>query len=209
MNRFDKHLIINRYIQRFKKYGVDIKTLASGSREHQLIRFKIFSEIGDLNQHSILDIGCGFGDFYQYLKDNNIKVDYTGIDICPVFIDVCRKRFPEAHFEVIDIQKDNITKSFDYVISSQTFNNKLKYENNEIIIRDVIKKSYEICNIAVAIDMLSNYVDFKEKHLYYYSPEEIFRFCKTLTKRVLLRHDYPLFEFLICLYKDFEGWRKK
>ena len=72
---------------------------------------------------------------------------------------------------------------------------------------DIIKKSYELCNKAVAIDMLTSYVDFKEEHLHYYEPEEIFSFCKTITKRVTLRHDYPLFEFMICLYKDFSGWK--
>lgn len=207
MNEYDKQLIVKRYMDRLKKYGVDIKTLASGNIERQLIRFEVFSKIGDLTGHSILDVGCGFADFYQYLKHQGIKVYYTGIDICPAFIDICKERFPEASFEVKDIQKDDIGRKFDYVISSQTFNNKLQNDDNEVSIRDVIRKSYEICNIAVAIDMLTNHVDFREENLYYYSPEEIFRFCKTLTKRVLLRHDYPLFEFMVCLYKDFQGWR--
>ena len=56
--------------------------------------------------------------------------------------------------------------------------------------------------------MMTAYVDFREDRLFYYSPEEIFRFSKTLTKRVLLRHDYPLFEFTVYLYKDFAGWKK-
>jgi len=89
---------------------------------------------------------------------------------------------------------------------SKVFNNKLLNDNNEEVIHDVIKKSYEICNRGVAIDMLSKYVDFMSDELYYYSPEEIFKFCKTLTKRVTLRHDYPLYEFMIYLYKDFKGW---
>jgi SAM-dependent methyltransferase len=209
MNGFDKKLIIERYTERFKQHGIDIKTLASGNRERQLIRFKIFSEIGDLNGHSVLDIGCGFGDFYQYLKDAGISVDYTGIDICPAFIDVGHQRFPEAHFQFADVQQEDLGRKFDYIVCSQVYNNKLQKENNEQVIRDVIRKGFELCNVAFAIDMITQYVDYKEEKLHYYSPEEIFAFCKGLTKRVMLRHDYPLFEFMVCLYRDFPGWGKK
>lgn len=207
MNSSDKTKIINRYMKRFKKYGVDIKTLASGNIERQKIRFKIFSEIGDLNGKTLLDLGCGFGDFYQHLKERNISVKYTGIDICPAFIDVCRERFPEADFMVRDIQKEGFNKKYDYIVSSQVFNGKFEVQDNMDVIKNVLEKCYKNCNVATAFDMMTDYVDFKEDKLYYYSPEKIFSYCKSLTKRVLLRHDYPLFEFVVCLYKDFEGWK--
>jgi len=50
------------------------------------------------------------------------------------------------------------------------------------------------------VDMMSSYVDYQDPALYYYSPEEIFRFSKTLTRRVMLRHDYRPFEFCIQLF---------
>lgn len=206
MNKTDKGLIIRRYQERLAKHGEDIKTLASGNRERQAIRLKVLSEVGDLNNCSLLDVGCGFGDFYRFLKEAGIKVNYTGYDICPDFIEISKQKFPEAQFEVKDIQTDTIRQKFDYVVSSQTFNNRLVKENNETVMKDIIRKAYELSNIGVAIDMLSTYVDFREEHLYYYNPEKIFRFCKSITKRVLLRHDYPLFEFTVYLYKDFEGW---
>ena len=209
MNKYDRKIIVKRYTKRFQKYGVDIKTLASGSRDRQVLRFKIFSEIGNLDGHSVLDIGCGFGDFYQYLKDQSIKIKYTGIDVCPSFINVCRQRFPEASFFVKDFQNDSIRGKYDYIVASQVFNNRLKIGNNERMMHRVIKKAFQICKAAVAIDMMTTYVDYREERLYYYKPEKIFQFCKTLTKRIILRHDYPLFEFMICLYKDFNGWRKK
>lgn len=209
MNKTDKDLIIERYRERLARYGEDIKTLASGVKERQLMRFKVLCEIGDLNNHSILDVGCGFADFYQYLQERGLKVDYTGYDICPDFIEICGKKFPEARFEVKDIQVDPVDQKFDYVILSQTFNNRLVEEDNETLIKDVIRKAYDLSSVGVAIDMLSTYVEFKEEHLYYYNPEEIFRFCKTITKRVALRHDYPLFEFTMYLYKDFEGWASR
>lgn len=207
MKTEDKKWITQRYMERFRKYGMDIRTLASGNRDRQLIRFRAFSEIGDLNGASVLDVGCGFGDFYQYLKDEGIKVKYTGIDICPAFVEVCAERFPEAKFAVKDLQTDPVKEKYDYVVSSQTFNNRLAKGENMRIMKDILQKSYDICTKGAAVDMVTSYVDFQEEHLFYYSPEEIFKFAKTITKRVTLRHDYPLYEFMICLYKDFKGWR--
>ena len=58
----------------------------------------------------------------------------------------------------------------------------------------------------LAIDFVTNYVDFKEDYLIYHSPEAMFRLAKSLTKRVVLRHDYPLYEFCLYLYPDFHAW---
>ena len=206
MDEKDKQLINERYNQRFGNYGANIKALASGNIERQKIRFNVITQVGITNNSTVLDIGCGFADYYDYLKQEGIQIQYTGYDINSNFIKICRKRYPEASFEITDIQNMTLTNKYDYVISSQVFNNKLVKDDNEEIIRDVIKKSYEICTKGVAIDMLTKYVDFMKDGLYYYSPEEIFKFCKTLTKRVVLRHDYPLYEFMIYLYKDFKGW---
>jgi hypothetical protein len=116
-------------------------------------------------------------------------------------------RFPDARFEVRDVQADGIPEPFDYIVSSQTFNNLLTHENNLNLMLDVLRLSYLASRKGVAFDMLTTYVDFREDRLFYYPPEEIFRFCKSLTKRVTLRHDYPLFEFAVYLYKDFSGWK--
>lgn len=209
MNPIDKAQIISRYRDRLRRYGEDIRTLASGTRERQQIRFAVLSAVGDLEGASVLDLGCGFGHFYEYLINRGLRVDYTGYDICPDFVELASAKFPQAKFEVRDIQVDGIPRQFDYIISSQTFNNKLEHEDNFEVVKDVIRRCYEASEKAVAIDMLTSHVDFREDHLYYYSPEQVFSFCKTLTKRVVLRHDYPLFEFTMYLYKDFVGWRAR
>lgn len=208
MNEKDKELINKRYDLRIKKFGENITGLRSGTEERRDIRFEILSSIGDLNNKSILDLGCGFADFYKWLKSKNIFVNYTGIDINPKLIEVASKIHPEANFINKDIQKDGIEDCYDFIVCSQTFNNKLIKEDNLELIKSVIEICFDSCKEGLAIDMLSNYVDFKENHLYYYKPEKVFSFCKTLTKRINLRHDYPCYEFCIYLYKDFHGWAK-
>lgn len=206
MNQGDKTEIIQRYRERLDKYGVDIRALSSGTEERRRLRFEVLASVGTLDGSSILDLGCGFADFYAYLKERNISVRYTGYDISPDLVRIAKQRFPDAEFETRDIQEAGVSGTFDFIICSQMLNHVLKHENNLSVMKDILSRCYSACNVAVAMDMLSSYVDFREEHLYYYQPEEIFTFCKTLTKRMTLRHEYPLFEFAVFLYKDFQGW---
>lgn len=207
MNEEDKAEIVSRYRRRLQEFGTDIRSLASGTSERQAVRFGVLVGIAELDGCSLLDVGCGHGDFYAYLMQHGVQVDYTGYDICPEFVEMAGARYPEARFELRDIQTDGIPHTFDFVFSSQTFNNRLQHEDNLDVMKDVLRRCYDASRRGVAVDMLTSYVDFREPHLYYYSPEEVFEFCKRqLTKRVTLRHDYPLFEFTVCLYPDFVGW---
>ena len=208
MNEEEKQRITNRYRERLQKLGPGIDALASGTTERRATRFGILSSLGNMQGASVLDIGCGLADFYAYLLENGIEANYTGYDITEDFIQIAQERFPNGHFEVRDIQTQGIPTRFDYIVSSQTFNNRFMHDDNMQVMQDVLRIAYEACDKGLAVDMMTSYVDFKEDHLFYYQPEDIFRYAKSLTKRVMLRHDYPTFEFAIFLFKDFTGWRK-
>ena len=208
MNEEEKQRITNRYRERLQKLGPGIDALASGTTERRATRFGILSSLGNMQGASVLDIGCGLADFYAYILENGIEANYTGYDITEDFIQIAQERFPNGHFEVRDIQTQGIPTRFDYIVSSQTFNNRFMHDDNMQVMQDVLRIAYEACDKGLAVDMMTSYVDFKEDHLFYYQPEDIFRYAKSLTKRVMLRHDYPMFEFAIFLFKDFTGWRK-
>ena len=44
------------------------------------------------NNAKIADLGCGFGDFYEFLKQRNYNYIYKGYDINPEMIDYCKKK---------------------------------------------------------------------------------------------------------------------
>jgi len=210
MDEQDKILIQERYKERLIKYGPGIKALASGIESRRTVRFDILAEIGISEGSSVLDVGCGLADFYAHLIGKGINVQYTGIDIVPELIDEARIAYPALDLRTLDLQDNPFPAgSYDYVVSSQVFNLRLEKEKNEALVQDMLRVMFNIARSGVAIDLLTSYVDFQQEHLYYYQPEKLFSFAKQLTRRVTLRHDYPLFEFCIYLYPDFEGWAPK
>jgi ubiquinone/menaquinone biosynthesis C-methylase UbiE len=210
MNENDKTLIQERYKSRLLQYGPGIKALASGTEERRAIRFDILTDIGIKDGVSVLDVGCGLADYYEHLRKKGVNVRYTGVDIVPELIQAARVAHPDLDLQVRDLQEDPFSdSSFDYVVCSQVFNLHFGCGKNDALVRDLMGIMFRTARHGVAIDLLTSYVDFKQEQLYYFQPEEIFSYAKHLTRRVTLRHDYPLFEFCIYLYPSFEGWSAK
>jgi len=185
-----------------EKFGVSHEATNWGSRKSQYARFDVLTAIGEINDKKILDVGCGLGEMYKYLKDKRKKVNYTGLDLCDEMIASAKTRFsrsPNAKFKTADILEMSISQKYDYVLASGTFNLNLK--NNEKLIRDVITRMYEMSKIGAGISMLSAHADFTEKFYYYYDPADIFKFCLTLCRKVVIRHDYMPHDFTIFMYK--------
>lgn len=182
------------------QYGDSYKSLAYGSKESQMQKFRILSEIADLNGVSICDVGCGFADFYQYLVDKGIKVGYYyGFDIVPKIIETAKKKHPQLELEVADITKIEPIQKFDYVIG--TGFNCFKTGFNEEALKIAIRKMFDMCKRGAAIQMISKYGPRDDGLSYYASPEEVFSHCMRITKRVVLRHDYRENDFTIYMYR--------
>jgi SAM-dependent methyltransferase len=205
LNEEERQKIARRYEERLSQYGVDIRTLNPGSEEKHRIQHAVHASIGDLNNRTVLDIGCGLAHYYQFLSERGIKANYIGYDIVEPFIEINRQRFPEAHFEVRDISRDGIAHRPDYITMCQVFNNKYDSVSNEEVVRNAIATALDAAQVGVSIDMLSKYVNYEEEHLNYFSPEEMLSYAKSLTRFVILRHDYLPFDFTLFLYKEATG----
>lgn len=195
------------YRQRLEQHGQGIKALSSGTEERRAIRFQVLSEVGIHAGASVLDVGCGFADFYAYLKERGIEVSYSGVDLVAELVQRARRSHPGLDARVRDLQSDPIEpQSYDFVVCSQTFNLRFGDDPQLSLVQDMMRRMFGIARKGLAIDFVTDQVDFRESYLKYYSPEAMFGFAKSLTKRVLLRHDHPLYEFCLYLYPDFAGW---
>lgn len=203
MNKKEKIINLKFYKKLFDKYGDDVKSLEWGSKVSQEKRFKILCEIGNLDNTSILDVGCGMGDLYYFLKQKRIRFRYTGYDIFPDFIKIAKKKYPMANFKIKDILTQKENKKFDYVFSSGLFN--VKVGNNEDFVKKMLKKMFEICKKGVGVNFQSIYCDkeyLNDEDTYFFSPEKVLFTAFQLNRKIILRHDYMPHDFTIYIYKE-------
>lgn len=198
----DVNVVIKRYQQRIAEHGATFASLNSGSAEKQAIRHSVHASALRNNKPSILEVGCGLGDFYVYLLSEKIDCSYSGYDIVPEYVTECRRRHPHADFAVRNVFDDGIEGTYDTVVMSQVLNNRYQKSDNMQVMRRALEMAFECTRTSVSIDMLSSYVDFRNPDLFYYSPEEIFRIAKAIAGRVVMRHDYRAFEFCVQLFHE-------
>jgi len=189
--------IFNHYTELYYKHGVNPASLG-WPKGRQSIRFKVMSEIGNLKNSKILDVGCGFGDLLTFLKKNKISVRYVGVDINQKFIEISKEKHPKNNFQVRDIEKKKFNQKFDWVFAIGTTNMAGSHE----YIKNLLTEMFSISRKGVAMDFMSTYVDFRRKGSFHASPEKVFKIAKKLSKRVIIRHDYLPFEFCVYIYKN-------
>jgi len=207
VKKIDKETI-ERYNNRLKKFGPEVRTLGWNTEYNQQKRFESATSLINLKGKSIVDIGCGFGDFLKFIKERKIKTSsFRGIDINEDLLKVARKRYPGIIFEnrniLIDLPKKKVA-DIGFALGVLNFNLKNKPNNYKYAV-EFIKSAFTLCKEALVVDMLSNYLDKdypKEDFVFYYSPERMFKEAKKISPYVILKHDYPPLpqnEFLLIL----------
>ena len=69
---------------------------------------------------TILDVGCGSGEpIARYLIEGGFRV--TGVDASPSMIELCRTRFPQAEWLLMDMRALELGRRFDAVIAWDSF----------------------------------------------------------------------------------------
>src|SRR5690242_20611090 len=92
MDKRDIEIYNNRYNERLSRLGYSPESLGwGGGKERQFLRFKILCEIGIEKDDSILDVGCGFADLYEYLTITGWSGRYTGVDINGKLLELARE----------------------------------------------------------------------------------------------------------------------
>lgn len=200
MNELSKEYVISFFNKNLMLHG-DRPEAVRWSSIGQIAHYQAMLEIGDINGSKILDFGCGKGDFYQFLKDKNIHIDYHGYDINEKLIALAKQKFPDAVFRVFDIDKDTINEDFDYIFLCGVFN--LKVEGLDDMIKDTLTKLFKHCRIGFAFNALSSHNPKKDFELHYTLPEDIFSFAvQNLSPYVSLRHDRMNYDFTMFVYRD-------
>ena len=192
--------LIDFYAGNVNRYKNDIKSVAWGSRESQEKRFEVLSQIALLDGKAVVDVGCGLGDFYIWLKRKYSGIRYTGIDITPSIIEIALKNYPGARFYVQDIlELEHVKPTYDYVFTSGIFNRRIP--RHKPFVMDMIARMFELCRKGIAFNIMSTRADFMGEGEYYADPAKMLDFCLGISRKAALRHDYMPHDFTVYLYK--------
>lgn len=182
-----------------QRYGRDIRSLDYGSPESQRIRFQVLAEALDLSGKSILDVGCGFADFADYLSTIYHDVEYVGVDLSPKMVATARQLHPHLDISVADILAEPPKRRFDMVTATGIFY--LLGEDALPMMRALIERMFELSRDTIAFNSLSTWATVKEPGEFYADPVDTLNFCRSLTSHVVLRHDYLPHDFTIIMRK--------
>jgi len=186
------------YSQLLREHGLSHKSLHWGSRESQFKRFEILADIGDLDGKSLLDVGCGLCDFFDYLSETGVHADYHGLDLEADMIAASRKRFASINLMVGDVLDLDGDAEYDYVVSSGIFT----YFPDENAIFRAVAAMFDHARKGVAFNALSPWANDHHQGEINPDPLRLIEKCTDLTTNLMLRHDYMPHDFTVYLYKD-------
>jgi SAM-dependent methyltransferase len=200
MDESSKEFVVSFFDKILAMHG-DRPEALGWTAKGQLLHFRALLDIApSIGGRKVLDFGCGKGDFYGFLRDRNISVDYTGLDINESLINLAKKKFPEGRFAVFDSEEEELDEDFDYIFLCGVFN--LEVAGLNALIRRTMKSLFSRCRIALAFNALSDHNPKKDYELHYVSPEQMFSFAvQELSPYVSLRHDRMDHDFTMFVYR--------
>jgi trans-aconitate methyltransferase len=200
MSFFNLRDLTEDYEKSLKEYGPGPKALLWWDYRSMAIRFReLVADLPSLDGKSILDAGCGMGDLLPYLYARSSSFRYLGVDTNKGFIDIAKERYEGHQFKVADPFKHK-AGDFDVVISSGVMNGNRSGWLEER--KRMIEALFDQTNQVLAFNMAGSLKPIKHDSLIAYADaQEILEYCKTLSKRVILRAHYLEKDFTIVMFK--------
>ena len=169
------------YTGAIEEYGLCAQGVHWSSKHSQYKRFEALTHFikKDLRFNNIVDVGCGFAEYYQYLKENQqLPKHYTGIDCEYEMISICKKRFPSQDFIQANVLSDSLIPA-DYYLCSGALNILNKQEFYQFI---------DKCFHASSKGFIFNFL--KSDSYNYILPKEIILFCSKYDAEIIMKDDY-------------------
>jgi len=168
---------------------------------------KAYAEIiGTIPQgSSILDFGCGRGDFFAWHETTYGKgnCDYTGIDANETLVDIGNKIYDDINLVCDDWFQLEGVENKDWCINIRS--NNLRYDHQVEVtdfeyVTQTIDKMFEMCNQGVIISLSSN--KFEVDNQIAYNAGDIASWAFSKYDFVAVDHTTDTNQFLVIIYKN-------
>lgn len=198
--------VADYYSRKISAHGASPLGVDWNGPDGQVTRFRELARLFDLSRSfSVNDLGCGYGAFHDYLREQGASFTYLGADISPDMIAAARDRI--GHFETVKLAESAAPVAVaDYTVASGIFNVRMERSEQEwqSYVEAVLDNMDRFSTIGFAFNCLTSYSDpdRMRSDLHYANPLYLFDLCKRRYARdVALLHNYGLFEFTILVRK--------
>ena len=184
------------YTSAIELYGITPKGVNWASKKNQEIRFDKILEIlpDDLGCFEVVDAGCGFGDFYNYMVEKNkIPKKYMGIDTLSEMYTIASANTP-CEIILADICKDELPHA-NYYVCSGAMNTLTTFETHQFI-----RNCFMACGNGFVFNILHG--DKKSETYNYISTCQLEKIAKDLdVKEVVFRDGYLENDITVGFFK--------
>ena len=210
---------IRRYCGRLEKFGYDPRTLGWGNKEQQGYRFaQTLAGPIEYTARTVVDIGCGFGDYRDFLRKSGIAVAaYKGWDVNAELVAEASRRHqgdPATEFSAYNFMSPDLddavirpVANIGVMLGVLNFNlgsQKTNYEYTDL----ALARAWKLVDRALVVDFLSEQrtPDYPaEAGVFYHNPSRMLEFAFGLSPRVTLKHNYqpiPQREFMLFIERE-------
>jgi len=172
------------------------------SAEAQQARFAVLADNVPLEGRTLLDVGCGLGDLWAYLKKRGISADYCGVDLLAEMTASATAQNPDARFVCGDIFDPDgcamgVGGHFNVVFCSGMLN--LDLGNNTEFLPEALRRMLELSGEHMVVNLLHARSKMRYPHCAYYDPQAVLRILEPMPCKVRLIDDYLPNDFtVIC-----------
>jgi SAM-dependent methyltransferase len=193
----------------FDEYGDDYRGVGwTKSQADVETRYRVMLDViqGSPEKVSLLDFGCGAAHLYEYMQRQGLseRIEYSGLDVTPKFLDHCRSKFSDLTFYENDVLSDSESlPSFDYIVMNGVVTYKGELSHAEMLDywRTLIGLVFERAKVAIAFNVTSTEVDWERDDLFHLPFADLISFVTQLSRRFVIRHDYGLYEYTTYVYR--------
>jgi hypothetical protein len=194
--------IVGFYEDCLAKHGDNHRGVDWPTKESACIRYQAMLDVMK-EGGTLLDFGCGCSAMYEYILEQAICVEYSGLDLSAKFVEVSKNKFPQNSYYVADILKEDIPE-FDYIVANGVFTEKLEFSYDEMweYFARMLPRIFKFARKGIAFNVMSHHVDWEKPCLFHVPFDAMAGFVKkNLSRHFAFRQDYALFDYTTYVYK--------